>query len=83
MRSWMRLTSKPAVNQCIELGVHFGQCLLWLHYIVLVDPAAAEKPVSYHGLSKQKHEAKHGRPAKGTLQDPNQGDCRSSELFRI
>jgi hypothetical protein len=60
----MRLTSKPAVNQCIELGVHFGQCLLWLHYIVLVDPAAAEKPVSYHRLSKQKHEAKHGRQQK-------------------
>jgi len=61
MRGWMRLTSKPAVNQCTELGVHFGQCLLWLQYIVLVDPAAAEEPMGYHGLSKQKHEAQHGR----------------------
>ena len=52
----MRLTSKPEVNQ----RGHFGQCVLWLQYIVLVDPAAAEEPVGYHGLGKQKHEAQHG-----------------------
>jgi hypothetical protein len=64
MGGWMRLTSKPAGNECTELGRALWQCLLWLQYIVLVDPAAAEEPVGYHRLSKQKHEAQHGRQQK-------------------